>query len=110
MFLGLNNSRIGGRKTAALHHAASVLLAFFAVTLLGLITLMVYLASSKAIGQGSNLISSVTGAAVAALAGYCLGRELKHRTDHQVDQLRAHEKDFYQRLDKEIRSILAKAS
>ena len=109
-FLGLSNSSISGRKSGALQYAASVLLAFFAVALLALITLSVYLASEKVIGQGSSLISSVAGALVVALAGYCFGREQKHRTDQQVDQLRANEKDFYERLDKEIKSIVAKAS
>jgi len=104
-----SNCRINGRKSGVLRYAKSVLLAFFTVTLLALITLTVYWASAKAIGQGSSLISSVTGAAVAALAGYCFGRGQKHRTNHRVDQMRACEKNFYQRLDKEIKSILAKA-
>lgn len=96
-------------KIHALHYAKFVLLALFAMTILASITLAVYVASGKAIGEASSLISSTAGAVVAALAVYYFGRGQKHRTENQVDQLRAQEKELYQRLDKEIKSLVAKA-
>ena len=96
-------------KIHALHYAKFVLLAFFAMTILASITLAVYVASGKAIGEASSLISSTAGAVVAALAVYYFGRGQKHRIENQVGQLRAQEKELYQRLDKEIKSLVAKA-
>ena len=97
------------QKIVALHYAAVVLLASLTLTLLASVTLTVYLASHKTMGPASSLLSSIAGAVVAVLVAYYFGRVQKHRTETQVNRLRAHEKEFFQRLDKEIKSILAKA-
>ena len=97
------------RRNGALYYAALVLLASLTVTLLALVSLTVYLASSKAFGQASIPISSIAGAGAAVLVGYYFGQVQKQRTDAQIDQLRANEKEFYQRLDKRIKSTITRA-
>jgi hypothetical protein len=77
--------------------------------LLGGAALAVYLVASKAVGEASNLISSIAGAIVAALAAYYLLRAQKIHIETHVDMLRELEKDLYKRLDREIKSIVTKA-
>jgi hypothetical protein len=90
-------------------YAKSILSAVIALFILGGFALSVYLTSSKAVGEASSFISTIVSALAAGVAGYYFGRSKEQSIENRVEEIRLKEKDLYERVSKDIKSIIEKA-